>query len=111
MSIPEMVYVECMIQHTPFSSERGVKIHQKDKGEFLSAVPAHYCLDAEMNPLPEGVPQKGEEVPGYLRAKLIRNGGEEALLVLPPDNAQVLVSSGQVLRERPREPDYVPLGS
>jgi len=110
MSLPEMVYVKCEILSTAFSSERGVRITQKNGEEILSAVPAHYCRDESFKEIPQHIPQKGEKLSGYVRAKLLRNGGDEALLSLPPDNTNVLVSADQVLREEQKEPAYVPLG-
>ena len=105
------ILVRCRISRSSFSGERVFRVAKSDGNEHIGVAPVHYFLTQNNEPLGERVPpKKGDQVPGWIQALLIENGGDEASVVFP-GGEMARVNLREVASQSPESICYVPVGS
>jgi hypothetical protein len=89
-------YVKCLLSRGPFSGERIFDIELADGARYVGIAPRQSCLigGRQVN-LDE--PRPDETVPAMLDAYFVRNGGENAVILIP-DGERVEVPVQAVCR-------------
>jgi hypothetical protein len=98
-----LVALRCRITRGGFSSERVFRLTLADGAEHVGAAPVDYFFTEAKAPLPKDQPaERATSIPGYLAARVLSNGPQEAFLVSLP--------SGDVLRVNASEVSSYPAG-
>ena len=89
------VLVRCTLARSAFSGERVFKISRPSNNEYIGVAPLTSCYDERKQRLSAAQPRESTRIDGFVSARIVRNGGEEAV-VLIPDGEMINVPLGLV---------------
>jgi len=96
----KFVYLECQISAGAFSDECVFELKLASGDEYIGIAPRKYCRTEDGHQLASDSLQKQSTITGKIAARLIRNGGDVAVVAIP-DGEAVEVSAGIVSQREP----------
>jgi hypothetical protein len=103
----KFIYLDCRISAGMFSSECVFELTLSSGEHYFGIAPRNYCRKPNGQPLAAGSPKNKESISGKIAARLIRNGGDVALVAIP-DGEAVEVPAG-IVSPRELETSHVPV--
>lgn len=89
------VFVKCTLARSAFSGERVFEISRPSHEQYIGVAPLTSCYDETRQQLSAAQPSESVRIDGFVSARMVRNGGEEAV-VLIPDGEMINVPVGLV---------------
>lgn len=89
------VLVRCTLARSAFSGERVFEISRPSNNEYIGVAPLTSCYDDAKHQLSTTQPSESSRINGFVSARMVRNGGGEAV-VLIPDGEMINVPVGLV---------------
>jgi hypothetical protein len=107
-----LILVRCRISRGGFSSEKVFRVTLNDGTEHIGAAPAGYFFLQNKRQLPPDQPsRRGEQIAGFLTARIVAEEADDVLLVSVPLD-EVLRLKREQTAEYPQEgPAHVPVQS
>lgn len=89
------VLIKCTLARSAFSGERVFEISRPLRDQYIGVAPLTSCYDETKHQLSAAQPGESSRIDGFVSARMVRNGGEEAV-VLIPDGEMIKVPVGSV---------------
>jgi hypothetical protein len=104
----KLVAVRCQLSHVGFPTHRGFRIRKADGSIYGGWTDSFHCFTPEGEDVPEGVPERGQRIPGIVAAQELRED-ENGVLIYVPDGAVFYVPRSEIVPYPSWATDRVPM--
>jgi hypothetical protein len=88
----KLIAIRCQLTFGGMPTERGFDIQAADGSTYGGLADRDYCFTPEGVPIPDGVPKRGERLPGLVAAREVRTGDDgKTVLAAVPDGGALWV--------------------